>query len=52
MEESSSGIKISQSEYTSEMKEISIARTRQAQIFSSLNATETDELKSIVGQLN
>ena len=52
MEESSSGIRISQNEYISEMKEISIAKTIQAQRFSPLNATEIDELKSLVGQLN
>ena len=52
VEESSSGIRISQNEYISEMKEIPIAKTRQAQRFSPLNATEIDELKSLVGQLN
>ena len=52
MDESSSGIRISQNKYISEMKEIPIARTRQAQRFLPLNATEMDELKSLVGQLN
>ena len=52
VEESSSEIRISQNEYISEMKEIPIARTRQARRFSPLNATEIDELKSLVGQLN
>ena len=52
MEESSSGIRISENEYISEMKEIPIARTRRAQRFLPLNATEIDELKSLVGQLN
>ena len=52
VEESSSGIRINQNEYISEMKEIPIARTRQAQRFSSLKNTEIDELKSLVGLLN
>ena len=52
MEEFSSGIRVSQNEYISEMKEIPIAKTRQAQRFSPLNATGIDELKSLVGQLN
>ena len=34
------------------MKDIPIAKTRQAQRFSPLNATEIDELRSLVGQLN
>ena len=50
--EDNNGIRISQNEYISGMKEIPTARTRQAQRFSPLNATEIDELKSLVGQLN
>ena len=47
-----SGIRISQNEYISEMKEIPIARTKQAQRFSPLNAREIDELKSLVSLLH
>ena len=51
VEESGSGMRISQNEYISETKEIPIASKIQVQRYSPLNTTEIYELKSLVGQL-
>lgn len=52
VENTHDGIRVNQNEYISEMKEILITKARQSQRFAPLNAKETDELKSLVGQLN